>query len=193
MSKTLRNWLIALGVIVILGGWAVSSHNNFVALDVNVDTSWAAVEAQYQRRFDLIPNIVNSTKAVLAQEQKVFGDIAEARTRYAGAVGKNTAESVAAANQLESAVARLLVVMENYPQLKSNETVQVQIAELAGTENRITVARERYNETVSDLNKAVRSFPSNLIGKMFGFEEKEMFKAAPGTEKAPVVDMTITQ
>lgn len=187
LSKSARNWLIGLAIIGISILWGISSYNNFVNLDVNVDTAWAQVETQYQRRFDLIPNIVESTKLVLTQEQKVFSNIAEARTRYAGAAGKNPTEAVAAANQLESSLARLLVVIENYPQLRSSEVVQSQIAELAGAENRISVARERYNESVSEMNKKVRSFPANILAKIFAFNPREMFKAAPGATTAPKV------
>lgn len=192
LSKSARNWLIGLGIVVILGLWGMSSYNSFVALDVNVDTAWAQVETQYQRRFDLIPNIVNSTKMVLVQEQKVFSDIAEARTRYAGAAGKNPTEAVTAANQLESSLTRLLVVMENYPQLRSSEVVQSQIAELAGSENRIAVARERYNESVSEMNKKVRSFPANVLAKIFSFDPREMFKASPETATVPKVEAPTT-
>ena len=190
MTKTMRNWLIGGGIVVILGLWGIGSYNNFVQLDVGVDTAWAQVETQYQRRFDLVPNLVNAVKGTLVQEQKVFGDIAEARTRYAGAIGKNPGQAVAAANQLESALARLLVIMENYPQLRSIEAVQNLMIQLEGTENRIAVARERYNESVQMLNTQTRRFPANLIAKLFGFEQKEMFKSIEGAENAPAVDLS---
>lgn len=189
LSKTTRNWLIGGAIVLILVLWGIGSYNNFVQFDVNVQTGWAQVETQYQRRFDLIPNLVESVRGALAQEQKIFQDLAEARTRYAGAVGKNQTEAVAAANQLESAFARLLVIMENYPQLRSIETVQGLMSQLEGTENRIAVARERYNESVQILNTRVRSFPSNLIAKVFGFKQKEMFKSVQDAEKSPKVDL----
>lgn len=136
-------------VIVIAGGWLMGAYNTMVQGNEAVTQSWAQVETQYQRRFDLVPNLVAATKGALKQEQAVFGAIAEARTRYAGSpAGSN--ERVAATSQYDGALSRLLVVMENYPELKSLQNVQALTDELAGTENRVAVARDRYNAQVKD-------------------------------------------
>lgn len=182
MKKTL---IIVLGVVVLLGLYVWVGYNNFVKANEGINNQWAQVETQYQRRFDLIPNLVNSVKGIMAQEQKVFGDLAEARTRYSGAA--SVGEKVAAANQVESALARLLVVMENYPQLKSAETVQTLMVQLEGAENRISVERQRYNDAVQSFNVMVKRFPSRLIAVVFGFSEKAYFESAQGAENAPNV------
>src|SRR5260221_275948 len=131
----------------------MGTYNGFITQNQSVTTSWAQVETQYQRRFDLIPSLVEATKGVLRQEQTVFKAIADARKGYAG-VPSGSVAKVQAAGTLDSALARLLVVIENYPQLKSNETVRDLMNELAGTENRINVARYRYNDTVQGYNVA---------------------------------------
>ncbi|MDO8623901.1 MAG: LemA family protein [bacterium] len=181
-------WPVIIGIIIVLVlGYGASKYNGFVRSNEGIDTQWAQVESQYQRRFDLIPNLVNSVKGAMAQEKAVFDAIAEARTRYSGA---STAEGRAAgAAQVESALGRLLVVMENYPQLKSIDTVQSLIAELAGTENRIAVERMRYNETVREYNIRVKSFPGSFIASMFGFGPRTMFEAVTGAEVAPTVSL----
>lgn len=175
-----------LALIVISG--LTGAYNSLVAERTAVETSWAQVETQYQRRFDLVPQLVNSTKAVLVQEQKVFGDIAEARTKYSGSASGST-ERVEAANQLEGALARLMVIVENYPVLRSNETVQALMDELTGTSNRITIAQQRYNETVQVYNVHIHSFPSNILAGMWGFTDKPLFKAATGADQAPTVEL----
>jgi LemA protein len=185
-------WLIALvAAVAIIVLWVVGFYNSIVNLNESVDNQWAQVETQYQRRFDLIPNLVSSVKGVLTQEQAVFGDIADARTRYAGATTVN--EKAGAATQVESALARLLVIMENYPVLKSNETVQSLMVELEGTENRISVERKRFNDSVKVYNVRIKTFPSNLLAKMFSFEVKNFFEAVEGSEKAPTVDLDLTK
>jgi LemA protein len=162
-------------------------YNGFVKGNEGVDAQWAQVESQYQRRFDLVPNLVASVQGILKQEQKVFADIAEARTRYSGAATPDA--KAAAAGQFESALGRLLVVMENYPQLRSVEAVQSLMAELAGTENRISVERGRYNEIVRDFNVSVKTFPATFVARMFGFGERTMFEAVDGAEVAPQVEL----
>ena len=184
--------LVVLGVLVVAALWVWSTYNALVSLNENAKTAQADIEVQYQRRFDLIPNLVSAVEGIMEQEREVFAQLAEARTRYAGTQA-GSSDRVGAINQVEGSLARLLVVMENYPQLRSNETVQAQIAELSGTENRIAVARERYNEAVRDLNQQVRSFPTNLMAGIFGFDQKEPFAAATGAEKAPVVDMNLNK
>lgn len=190
-----KGTIILLVVIVVLvvwiAGWIVGFYNSVVTLGLGVDNQWAQVETQYQRRLDLIPNLVSSVKGVLTQEQTVFGDIADARTKYAGAVSVN--DKAAAATQVESALARLLVIMENYPQLKSNETVQNLMIQLEGTENRISVERKRFNDAVQVFNVKIKRFPGNLLAGMFGFSARNFFEAAPGAEKAPTVDLNVNK
>ena len=177
---------IGVGLVLIIG-FFWSSYNNLVTANEGVTSQWQQVETQYQRRFDLIPNLVESVKGAMAQEQKVFGDLAEARTRYSGATSPDA--KAAAAGQVEGALARLLVVMENYPQLKSMETVQTLMAQLEGTENRISVERSRYNDTVKSYNVMVKRFPTNLLAGMFGFGERTYFEAQQGAETAPKVNL----
>lgn len=172
---------LALLAVLFVGG----KYNSLVTMNEGVTGQWAQVETQYQRRFDLIPNLVSSVQGAMKQEQAVFGQLAEARSKYAGAATPD--QKAEAAGQVESAFARLLVVMENYPQLKSIETVQGLMAELAGTENRVAVERGRYNEAVRDYNVAVKTFPGSLISSLFGFAPRTMFEAAQGAENAPKV------
>jgi LemA protein len=146
------------------------------------------VENQLQRRNDLIPNLVEATKGFAQQERDVFGAIAEARTRYSNASTPN--EKMSAANDQSNALARLLVVVENYPTLKSDATFARLMDELAGTENRIAVERMRYNEAVQAYNTQRRSFPSNITAGIFGFKEYELFKAPESAKQAPKVDFT---
>ena len=174
--------------IVLVAGYLINAYNNFTGLNVQIDTQWAQVEAQYQRRFDLIPNLVNLTEGALQQEKEVFGNIADARTRYAGA--KSIDEKAQAATQLEGSLARLLVVMENYPQLKSLDSIESMKVQLEGTENRVSVERIRFNDFVGQYNIATKRFPGNLLAKMFGFEARSFFEAASGSEVAPVIDIT---
>ncbi|MCL6472622.1 MAG: LemA family protein [Firmicutes bacterium] len=187
----MRKGLIAIGAVVlvlvvvgiVMGGY----YNSFISKSRAVDNQWAQVETQYQRRFDLIPNLVEATKGTLKQEQKVFGEIADARARYSGA--STPAQKVAAANQMESALSRLLVIVENYPQLRSNATVQQLMAQIEGTENRISVERRRYNDAATDYNTSISRFPGVVFAGMFGFKEKPLFKSQTEAEKAPKVDL----
>ena len=178
-------WAV-LGVIVVLVLYSWSLYNSLVKANENITGQWAQVETQYQRRFDLIPNLVNSVKGIMAQEQKVFGDLAEARTRYAGAA--NVDDRVKAANDVESYLGRLLVVMENYPQLRSSETVLTLMAQLEGTENRISVERSRFNDAVRAFNTKIKRFPANVLVRLFRFNEKVYFESQPGAEKVPGVN-----
>ena len=181
-------WPIVIGIIVlIIGGYFASAYNGFVRQNESVDTQWAQVESQYQRRLDLVPNLVASVQGIMTQEKEVFADIAEARTQYAGA-GSADARAEAA-TQMEGALGRLLVIMENYPALRSVEAVQDLMTELAGTENRVAVERMRYNEIVRDYNVSVRTFPGTLIAGMFGFAPRTMFEAVSGAEVAPKVEL----
>jgi LemA protein len=181
-------WPIILGVVVVLVLiYAAGQYNALVKANTAIDTQWAQVQSQYQRRFDLIPNLVNSVKGAMKQEQAVFAAIDQARTQYAGA--KTPDAQAAAAGQVESSLGRLLVVMENYPQLKSIDTVQSLIAELSGTENRIAVERMRYNDQVGAFNTTVRSFPSSIVARLFGFSARTLFQADTGAQTAPTVNL----
>ena len=181
---------IVVGLVLLVGGWFVGKYNSMVTGEQEVENKQAQVEVVLQRRYDLIPNLVNSVKGSMTQEQTVFGDIADARTRYAG-IASGTSEKVEASNELEGAIGRLLVIMENYPELKSNETVQGLMDELAGTENRISVERQRYNDEVTTFNKLIKTFPNNLFAGLFGFEEKVRFEAVEEAETAPEVDLSL--
>lgn len=181
-SKTL--WII-LGVVIVFGIWAISSYNGLVKSNEAVVTQWAQVESQYQRRFDLIPNLVESVKGVLKQEQEVFTAIANARQGYAGA--QTIDQKIAAAGQVESSLGRLLAIVENYPQLRSSETMQSLLAALEGTENRIAVERGRYNEVVQTYNVQVKTFPGSVFASLFGFGQKTQFQSVEGAAAAPNV------
>lgn len=179
-------WIIVLGIVLILASWAVAKYNFFIKTAEQITSQWAQVENQYQRRFDLIPNIVNTVKGVAGQEQEVFGMIAEARTRYSGATTPD--EKAQAATQVESALGRLLVIAEAYPVLQSSQAYRDLIVSLEGTENRITVERQKYNDLVRAYNTAVKTFPGSLFAKMFGFSEKAYFEVPEENQSAPVVD-----
>ncbi len=177
-------WAVA-GIVVVLVLYSWSLYNGLVKANENITSQWAQVETQYQRRFDLIPNLVNSVKGIMAQEQKVFGDLAEARTRYSGAT--NTDDKVKAANDVENSLSRLLVVMENYPQLRSSETVLTLMAQIEATENRISVERSRFNDAVKTYNTRIKGFPANVFANLYGFNEKAYFESQSGAEKVPDV------
>jgi LemA protein len=162
------------------------SYNQFVAQEEGIKSQWGQVENQLQRRNDLIPNLVETTKGVAQQERDVFGQIAESRAKLSGA--QTPAQTMQAANEQSAALARLLVIVENYPQLRSNETFNRLMDELAGTENRIAVERMRYNEQVQAYNTSRRQFPSNITASIFGFGEYEVFNAPPEAERVPTVN-----
>ena len=184
MEKT--TWIIII-IIAALALYLGSFYNGLIKKDQAMQAQWAQVENQFQRRFDLIPNLVNSVQGAMTQEQKVFSDITEARTKYAGA--QTTNQKAEAATQVESALSRLLVVMENYPQLKSIEAVQQLMAQLEGTENRVAVERGRFNDEVRAFNNSVKQFPGNFIAPIFGFSAKNYFEAVSGAENAPEVKL----
>lgn len=174
------------GLLLIIGGFLVSRYNTMVNLEQDAEKAQAQVEVVLQRRFDLIPNLVESVKGAMKQEQEVFTAIADARTRYAGAPSGSN-EKIEAAASYESAISRLLVIIENYPEVKSLEQVTALMDELAGTENRISVERQRYNDVATEYNKYIKMFPGNILSSLFGFEEKQLFVAAEGAEIAPQV------
>jgi len=186
MKKTLGFFLIIIAAVVIIGGYFWSFYNNLVTLDQGVQAQWSQVENQFQRRLDLIPNLVSSVQGAMSQEKTIFSDLADARSRYAGA--QTTDEKAAAAGKVETAFGRLLAIMENYPQLKSIDTVQSLMVELAGTENRVATERGRYNDVVKTYNTKIIQLPGNFIAPMFGFSARTYFEAASGAEVAPKVE-----
>lgn len=188
--KTLTTLGVLAAIAVVLGMTVVGAYNTLAQQNVVVDEAQAKIESQLQRRYDLIPNLVASTRGFLSQEQAVFGDIAEARTRYTNAPA-GSPEKIDAANQTESALARLMVIVENYPQLTSNATVQSLMDELSGTENRVSIARDRYNEAVSGYNKQVKTFPTNLLASLFNMGPREFFEAEKNAGTAPAVDLEV--
>ena len=181
-----RTWLIILAVVVIIVLWGISAYNGFIKSTEAINNQWAQVETQYQRRFDLVPNLVNTVRGATQQEQEVFGQIAEARTRYANSGSVD--DKVQAAESYDAALARLLVIVENYPQLQSIQTFRDLSAELAGTENRISVERKRYNDMVQDYNLRVKRFPSSIAAGIFGFDDHEYYNAEAGAEIVPKVN-----
>ncbi|MBX4200326.1 LemA family protein [Candidatus Parcubacteria bacterium] len=183
-----KGTLIILALVVVLAIWAFSSYNSLVSLNERADAQWAQVEAQYQRRLDLIPNLVNSVKGALTQEQTVFGDIAKARSQYTAATTPD--QKAAAASQVESSLGRLIAIVENYPQLTSTQAVRDLMTQLEGTENRVSVERNRFNDIVRDYNTTVKRFPGNISAGLFGFHDRSYFQAATGAENAPTVNLT---
>ena len=191
-------WAIPVAILLVLIMWVVGSYNSLVKADVNVDNAWAQVQTVYQRRADLIPNLVNTVQGAANFEKETQTKIAELRTS-ASAIksemqsAKTPTELNAAGEKLDDVVAgyrSLNINVENYPELKATTNFLALQDELAGTENRVSVERMRYNDAVGEYNKMTRFFPKNVIANMFGFEAREMFEAAEGAEKAPQVSFT---
>ena len=182
MRQAMMGALVVTGAVLLSG----CSYNRFVSQEEGIKTQWAQVENQLQRRNDLIPNLVETVKGTTQQERDVFGQIADSRAKLAGA--RTPAERMQAANEQSGALARLLVVVENYPQLRSNESFNRMMDELAGTENRLAVERMRYNERVQQYNTSRRQFPSNVTAGIFGFKEYPLFNAPPEAERVPRVN-----
>ena len=198
-----KGWIIALGTIAIvvllvimIVGWGVGVYNKLVGLNEGVNQSWSQVENQYQRRYDLIPNLVSTVKGVAEFEKETFTAVTEARAKV-GQI-KLSADQLTdpqafqqfqqAQDGLSSALSRLLVVSENYPQLKANENFLQLQAQLEGTENRISVERMKYNQVVQDYNTQIKRFPAALIAGITGFSEKQYFRAIEGSQQAPKVE-----
>jgi len=202
MSKSMIVLLVILGLIVlgVIGSCSavVGSYNNMVTLNQSADAAWGQVENVYQRRFDLIPNMVESVKKYLNYEHDTFKDVAEARQQVNNLKLSNDQIAVANSPELQkqfldaqqnlgSALSRLMVVVEKYPDLKGNTIMTGFMDEQAGTENRVAVERKRFQEAVQSYNTAIKVFPSNIIAGMFGFKERAYYKAEQGAEKAPKV------
>ena len=188
MKREIRARVLVIVMLLAAVASSGCSYNRFVSQEEAIKTQWAQVENQLQRRNDLIPNLVESTKGFAQQERDVFTTIADSRTKLAGA--QTPEQKIQAANDQSSALARLLVVVENYPLLKSNETFARLMDELAGTENRIAVERMRYNEKVQEYNTARRSFPANITAGIFGFKEYPLFQAPESAKGVPKVDFS---
>jgi LemA protein len=177
--------LVVIGVIVAFS--TVGTYNKIVQADEQVDAAFAQVDTVLQRRYDLIPNLVSTVKGYAEHERELFERVTELRSQWGKA--ESQGQKIQAANQIEGALSRLLLVAENYPQLKANQNFLALQDELAGTENRIAVERRRYNESIRTYNTLIRRFPVNMIAGMFGFEKRdEYFEAAQGAEEAPTVE-----
>lgn len=184
MKKTI--WIIVAALIIVCG-YCWTTYNSLAKLGQGVETAWANVETQYQRRADLIPNLVSTVKGYAKHEQETLNQVVEARANAFN--GSKSVEEYAAAQQkVTSALGRLIAISESYPDLKANSNFLELQAQLEGTENRIAVARNNYNEIVKVFNTKTVTFPSNLIAKMFGFEKKQLFAAEEGAKNAPKVE-----
>ncbi len=189
-----KSTIIIIAVAVLAVVWGITGYNGLVGMDEGVQTKWADVETQYQRRADLIPNLVNTVKGYAAHESETLQAVVEARAKATSMnidPSNMSAEQIAnfqkAQDGVSSALGRLLVTVEKYPDLKANENFRELQAQLEGTENRISVARRDYNEAARKYNTTLRSFPKNILAGMFGFEKKAYFEAQEGSEQAPTV------
>ena len=188
-------WIIPVGILVVIVLWAIGGYNGMVKMDEQVQNRRANIETQYQRRADLIPNLVSTVKGYAKHEQQTLEDVVKARseaTQVKVDAENLTPEKLAAFQKAQSGVSsalgRLLAVAENYPDLKANQNFLELQSQLEGTENRITVARKDFNDTAKSYNQAIRQFPKNILAGMFGFEKKSYFEAEAGSEKAPKVE-----
>lgn len=195
IAKKHYGTIAAVAVVLLLVLWAVSGYNTLVTMDEQVSNKWADVETQYQRRADLIPNLVSTVKGYATHESSTLESVVKARseaTQVTVSADALTEESLAAyqaaQNSVSSALGRLLAVAESYPELKANENFIELQSQLEGTENRITVARKEYNDEAKTYNTAVRRFPKNILASLFGFDKKAYFAAETGAEKAPTVE-----
>lgn len=182
MNKTVIGIIAAVVILVMM---AVGGYNSLVTMNENVNGKWSQIDNQLQRRSDLIPNLVSTVKGITEQEKTLVKDVTDARAKLGGAQGP--AAKAAADGELSGALSRLLVVVENYPTIKSDANFRQLSDELAGTENRIAVARKDYNDAVQIFNAKIKSFPTVLYAGMFGFNQKEYFKAAEGAKEVPKV------
>ena len=185
MSKSTIILIAVVAVIGMFGMTLMSSYNGLVAAQEQVNGKWSQIDTMLQRRADFIPNLVNTVKGFAAQEKSVIDSVTNARAKLAGAQGP--AARGEANNELSGALSRLLVVVENYPQLKSDKTFAGLMDELAGTENRISVARRDYNDAVQSFNTRIKTFPTSIIAGMFGFSAKEYFRVEEGAKQVPAV------
>jgi len=180
-----KAWIIVLAVLVLLGISAIGSYNNLVQLNESTNGKWSQVDVQLQRRADLIPNLVSTVKGYAAHEQGILNNLADARSRLVGAQG--AAEKAAANDELSSTLSRLLVIVENYPNLKADANFRQLQDELAGTENRIATARKDYNDSVQIYNAKIKTFPNSIWAGMLGFSARDYFQADAASKTAPQV------
>lgn len=181
----MKGWMIAVIVVVLVVVMGVSGYNSLVQINENVNGKWAQVDNQLQRRADLIPNLVSTVKGYAAHEQQAIQAVADARAKLGGAQGP--AAKGQADAELGGALSRLLVISENYPNLKADQNFRSLMDELSGTENRIGVARKDYNDAVQGYNANIQSFPTVIYARMLGFGQKEYFKATEGAKEVPKV------
>lgn len=182
---------MGLGILLVLGGWLMSTYNGLVSAEASVQNSWAQVETEYQRRADLIPNLVSTVQGAADFEQSTLTEVTEARTKWMETAQDPNAslqEQVDATQSFDSSLSRLLVTVEAYPTLTATEGFQTFQSQLEGTENRVSVARMDFNNAATDYNVQVKRFPTNLLAGMFGFEVSPLFEADQGSEDAPVVE-----
>ncbi len=188
-GKILSIVAVVAAIIILLfiyGAWYIGTRNTLVTLDEGIDAAWSEIDNQLKRRSDLIPNLVATVKGYAAQEREVFTQIAEARAKLAGA--QTVGETATGYNQLQTALGRLLVIVERYPELKSNVNFIRLQDELAGTENRISVARKRYNDSVRVFNTKIRRFPASFVANRMGFEKQEYFEIEEPAREVPRVE-----
>ena len=189
-----KGTIIIVAVVAIIAIWAISGYNSLVSMDENVSGQWSNVETQYQRRADLIPNLVNTVKGYAAREKETLEGVIAARSQATqikvdptDLTPEKLAEYQKAQGAITSALGKLLAITENYPDLKANQNFLELQAQLEGTENRINVARKNFNDAAKAYNTAIRRFPKNLLAGMFGFDKRAYFEAAEGAEQAPQV------
>jgi len=183
-----KPWFWALVVIVIIAFWLIGTYNSFIVMTQRIDNQWAQVETQYQRRIDLIPNLVNTARGYMQFERSLLEEITTLRSQWMTTTDID--DKVNIGNALDSALGRLIAVFESYPELKSIQAVASLMDELAGTENRIAVERMRFNDRVREYNTGIMVFPSNILANMFGFKERPYFQAQEGAEIVPIVNIT---
>jgi LemA protein len=183
-----KTTLIIVVVVLIIMLWSVSKYNFFVNQNGAIDGQWAQVENQLQRRFSLIPNVISTVKGDAKQEKDIIAEITQARTHYAGAT--TTDQKATTAEQVESSLARLLVITENYPDRKSNQSFRDLMVELEGTENRIALERMKFNDLVKSLNINVKTFPNSILASIFGVKERAYFQVTEEAKVIPKVDFS---
>jgi LemA protein len=194
MKKKFLPWIIILGVLAVLAIWGISSYNSIITAEENVSTAWSQVENQYQRRADLIPNLVETVKGYTSHESTTLENVVAARAKATqitidptNATPEQLVAFQNAQGELSQALGRLMAITENYPDLKANKNFEALQSQLEGTENRITVARNNFNEEARRYNTLIRRFPSNIVANMLGSEKRPYFESAEGSNQAPKV------
>jgi len=185
----LKPWVWVIVIIAIIAFWLIGTYNSFIVMTQAIDNQWAQVETQYQRRIDLIPNLISTARGYMQFERSLLEEITSLRSQWMAMTDVD--DKVNVGNALESALGRLIAVYENYPELQSIQAVASLMDELAGTENRIAVERMRFNDRVREYNTGIKVFPSNVLANMFGFRERPYFQAREGAEIVPTVDISI--